>query len=138
MVAALKNPEVLDPEKLKFLREKLPDFKDEKKLKLKIKRRFRDKIVLPKIDPTVKFKIDRKALPAPTIEAGEEYVAPRDEVEERLVDIWSDILGVARDAIGIDTKNINANKPRGPSHQNRPSLCWLKLTLIISKREKII
>jgi amino acid adenylation domain-containing protein len=42
-------------------------------------------------------KIDRQALPDPTaVEAArkERYVAPRDEVEEELARIWSELLGV--------------------------------------------
>jgi len=31
-----------------------------------------------------------------------EYTAPRDEVEEKLVEIWSEILNIDRDVIGID------------------------------------
>ena len=41
-------------------------------------------------------KINRKALPEPDgkIVTGTEYEAPRNEVEEKLVEIWSDVLGV--------------------------------------------
>ncbi|MBV9110478.1 MAG: amino acid adenylation domain-containing protein, partial [Gemmatimonadetes bacterium] len=42
-------------------------------------------------------KLDRRALPAPELTAGEEgYVAPRTPVEEVLVGIWSEVLGVER------------------------------------------
>jgi fengycin family lipopeptide synthetase D len=47
-------------------------------------------------------KIDRKALPLPELKAGENYTAPRDEVERKLVEIWSEELGVGTDIIGID------------------------------------
>jgi amino acid adenylation domain-containing protein len=43
-------------------------------------------------------KVDRKALPAPTVkdfEAQSEYVAPRDETERKLVRLWEEILGVS-------------------------------------------
>ncbi|WP_139491837.1 non-ribosomal peptide synthetase [Brevibacillus dissolubilis] len=49
-------------------------------------------------------KIDRKALPAPTensLRMVEEYCAPVNEVEESLVAIWREILGVEK----IGTKN---------------------------------
>ncbi|MCP5102655.1 MAG: amino acid adenylation domain-containing protein [bacterium] len=48
-------------------------------------------------------KVDRKALPEP--EAGEQqpYVAPRDEIEKKLVDIWTQVLGVPGEETGIDT-----------------------------------
>ncbi|WP_051541154.1 non-ribosomal peptide synthetase [Caldalkalibacillus mannanilyticus] len=41
-------------------------------------------------------KINRKALPKPegSIQTGTEYMAPRSAVEEKLVQIWQDILGV--------------------------------------------
>ncbi|MCP4216968.1 MAG: amino acid adenylation domain-containing protein, partial [bacterium] len=47
-------------------------------------------------------KVDRRALPAPDgpVDTGIEYTPPRDEVEEKLVDIWQDILKVKR--VGID------------------------------------
>ncbi len=48
-------------------------------------------------------KIDRKALPEPELEAGKEYVAPRNEVEAKLVEIWSEVLGIEKDIIGIDS-----------------------------------
>ncbi|MFC2141253.1 condensation domain-containing protein, partial [Acidobacteriota bacterium] len=46
-------------------------------------------------------KIDKKALPAPGLRTGKTYVAPRHETEEKLLEIWVDVLGV-REAIGID------------------------------------
>ena len=42
-------------------------------------------------------KIDRRALPAPTLDRrhiGETYVPPRNDVEETLVQIWKEVLGV--------------------------------------------
>ncbi|MCK4258611.1 MAG: amino acid adenylation domain-containing protein [Halanaerobiales bacterium] len=46
-------------------------------------------------------KIDRNALPEPdgSINTGVEYVAPTNEIEEKLVEIWQEVLGV--DGIGI-------------------------------------
>ncbi|MGO4532519.1 amino acid adenylation domain-containing protein [Paenibacillus sp. 2TAF8] len=47
-------------------------------------------------------KIDRKALPAPEGEGGggTEYVAPRNELETKLVVIWQEVLGIAKE-IGV-------------------------------------
>ncbi|MCP3962378.1 MAG: amino acid adenylation domain-containing protein [bacterium] len=48
-------------------------------------------------------KVDRKALPKPDpslLRSDTEYVAPRDETEEALAAIWSEVLAVPR--IGID------------------------------------
>ena len=57
---------------------------------------------LEKIPLTPNGKIDRKALPEPDgdINTGVEYVAPRNEIEEKIVKIWSEVLGVEK--IGID------------------------------------
>lgn len=51
---------------------------------------------------TINGKVDKKQLPEPEefdVEPGVEYVAPRNETEERLAQIWQDILGVEK--IGI-------------------------------------
>ncbi len=47
-------------------------------------------------------KIDRKSLPMPdgNIETGAEYIAATNEIEEKLIAIWSDVLGVEK--IGIN------------------------------------
>jgi len=38
-------------------------------------------------------KLDIKALPGPRIKKGEDYVAPRNTLEEKLVEIWQEVLG---------------------------------------------
>ncbi len=59
-------------------------------------------IQLEKIPLSSSGKVDRKALPAPGARAsGEEYIAPRDEVEKKLAEIWSGVLGIDRDMISI-------------------------------------
>ncbi len=47
-------------------------------------------------------KINRKALPEPEAEIDAGYAAPRDAVEEKLVEIWANLLGIEKDRIGID------------------------------------
>ncbi|HEX2271743.1 MAG TPA: amino acid adenylation domain-containing protein, partial [Pyrinomonadaceae bacterium] len=50
-------------------------------------------------------KVDRKALPAPDqgqLEIEREYVAARTPVEEKLSDIWSDVLGVEQISVHDD------------------------------------
>jgi non-ribosomal peptide synthase protein (TIGR01720 family) len=52
---------------------------------------------------TANGKVDRRALPAPEqsrTELGAEYVGPRNEVEEQLARIWSEVLKVER--VGIN------------------------------------
>jgi amino acid adenylation domain-containing protein len=46
-------------------------------------------------------KIDRSSLPDPRMSPGESYVPPRDELEEKLVEIWCGVLGDVK-TIGID------------------------------------
>jgi amino acid adenylation domain-containing protein len=53
---------------------------------------------------TPNAKVDRKALPAPEaadFHGGEEYVAPRNEVERKLVAMWEEVLGIS--PIGVRT-----------------------------------
>ncbi|MCP5054567.1 MAG: amino acid adenylation domain-containing protein, partial [bacterium] len=48
-------------------------------------------------------KVDRRMLPEPEVNPGQAYIAPRDEVEKQLAGIWSEILEVEEDTIGIDS-----------------------------------
>jgi len=49
-------------------------------------------------------KLDRKALPVPDKrEPGEDYTAPRDDVERKLTEIWGEVLGIESGVIGIDS-----------------------------------
>ncbi|MCX6583774.1 MAG: amino acid adenylation domain-containing protein, partial [Candidatus Aminicenantes bacterium] len=54
-------------------------------------------VPLEKIPLTSSGKVDRKALPKPGLKIGESYTAPRNEVEKKLVKLWSEIL--SRDAL---------------------------------------
>jgi acyl carrier protein len=49
-------------------------------------------------------KVDRNALPEPEPEmkTGKNYTAPRNEIEKKLLDIWTGVLGVKKELIGID------------------------------------
>ncbi|MBW9147271.1 AMP-binding protein, partial [Clostridium sp. CM027] len=59
-------------------------------------------IQIEKIPLTPNGKIDRKALPEPDgeISTGVEYAVPRNEIEEKMVKVWSEVLGVKK--VGID------------------------------------
>jgi acyl carrier protein len=46
--------------------------------------------------------VNRRLLPGPGIKVSEEYAAPRDDTERKLVEIWSGILNIDKDKIGID------------------------------------
>ena len=61
-------------------------------------------VALDQFPVTPNGKVDRKALPAPDIGAryDEEYVAPRDEAERLLAQLWQESLGIARISIHDD------------------------------------
>ena len=60
-------------------------------------------VQLDKIPLTSNGKVDRKALPNPvnTMGTGVEYVAARNEMEQKLVSIWSEILGIEKQKLSI-------------------------------------
>jgi amino acid adenylation domain-containing protein/thioester reductase-like protein len=57
---------------------------------------------LERLPLTPNGKVDRKALPAPEREAGAEFVAPRNAVEETVAGIW-------REALGLERVSVDAN-----------------------------
>jgi amino acid adenylation domain-containing protein/non-ribosomal peptide synthase protein (TIGR01720 family) len=46
-------------------------------------------------------KVNRRALPEPEIDEGGDSIAPGNEIERKLVEIWSEVLSVDREAIGV-------------------------------------
>jgi amino acid adenylation domain-containing protein len=48
-------------------------------------------------------KVDRGALPKPEITAGADYIAPTNELEKKLVEIWAEVLDVQKEVIGINS-----------------------------------
>ncbi|MGI9174868.1 MAG: amino acid adenylation domain-containing protein, partial [Rhodothermales bacterium] len=61
-------------------------------------------VLLDELPRTPNGKVDRLALPAPSQERprGEAYVAPRSAIEERLADIWADVLGMEQVSVEAD------------------------------------
>jgi len=63
---------------------------------------------IEKIPMTPHGKTDRDALPLPVIKTREEYIAPRDDVEKKLAEIWTEVLNMPQRShasgipIGID------------------------------------
>jgi amino acid adenylation domain-containing protein len=57
-------------------------------------------VQIEEIPLTATGKIDRKALPDPEVGAGQAYVKPENTWEEKLCDIWSEILGIGKEKIG--------------------------------------
>lgn len=47
-------------------------------------------------------KIDRNSLPQPEINQQVEYVAPGNAIEEKLVEVWAEVLEINQSQIGID------------------------------------
>jgi acyl carrier protein/NRPS condensation-like uncharacterized protein len=60
-------------------------------------------VELEKIPLTANGKINRKALPEPGVIAEEDYIAPINETQEKLAEIWAEVLGVKQRLIGIGT-----------------------------------
>ena len=59
-------------------------------------------VELESIPLTPNGKIDKKALPNPDGAGLElQYVAPRNEIEHRLAEIWSDVLSIPKDKISV-------------------------------------
>ncbi|UCH92861.1 MAG: amino acid adenylation domain-containing protein [Candidatus Aminicenantes bacterium] len=81
-------------------------------------------IQIHKIPLTPNGKLNRKALPEPELKAGEDYAAPGNEIQKKLVEIWSDILNIDKDLIGI---NGNFFELGGHS---------LKATILVSRIHK--
>jgi amino acid adenylation domain-containing protein len=50
-------------------------------------------VFLERIPLTTSGKIDRKALPEPEMTTAAEYMPPRNEIEKKLVEVWSRVLG---------------------------------------------
>jgi amino acid adenylation domain-containing protein len=60
-------------------------------------------VQLEEIPLTLNGKVDRKALPEPVATVEIRSVAPRNELEKRLAQTWSNVLGVDSGLIGIDS-----------------------------------
>jgi len=80
-----KDAELDAPALRAFLRERLPEHM--------IPAAF---IALESLPKTASGKLDRKALPAPDFGAAAQraFVPPQDEIEERLVNLWQEVLSV--------------------------------------------
>ncbi|MDJ0542635.1 MAG: amino acid adenylation domain-containing protein, partial [Microcystis sp. M53603_WE2] len=71
-----------------FLRAKLPDYM--------VPTAF---ILLDAFPLTPNGKIDRRALPVPDLQSQGEYIAPRNPIEEKMAQIWGDVLKLKRVSI---------------------------------------
>ncbi|WP_298776655.1 condensation domain-containing protein, partial [uncultured Shewanella sp.] len=57
-------------------------------------------IPISELPLTANGKLDRKALPEPELVSSDEYVAPRNDIERQLCEIWQAVLGLEQ--VGID------------------------------------
>jgi len=83
-----------------FLQERLPEYM--------VPSAF---MVLEALPLTSNAKVDRKALPAPEGARAQEatYVAPRDQMEQELAALWSEVLGVERVGIHDDFLSLGGH-----------------------------
>jgi acyl carrier protein len=57
---------------------------------------------IEKIPLTKNGKINKRALPGPKLISNQTYFNPKNEIEEKLVEIWSDILVIKKSQIGLN------------------------------------
>ncbi|HEY4591104.1 MAG TPA: amino acid adenylation domain-containing protein, partial [Thermoanaerobaculia bacterium] len=80
-------------------------------------------VVLESLPLTASGKVDRKALPAPErmAEGARERVAPRTPLERSLAGLWSEVLGIAGESIGVEDSffQIGGNSITGAILINR-------------------
>jgi amino acid adenylation domain-containing protein len=58
-------------------------------------------VPIEKIPLTPSGKVDHRRLPEPEIVSGSDYAGPRDEIEEQMAEIWSEVLGIEKEKIGV-------------------------------------
>ncbi|MEY3066243.1 MAG: McnE protein, partial [Cyanobacteriota bacterium] len=68
-----------------FLKAKLPDYM--------VPNAF---VILEALPLTPNGKIDRRALPVPDLQSQGEYIAPRNPIEEKMAQIWAEVLKLKR------------------------------------------
>ena len=83
-------------------------------------------IQLDEIPLTANGKPDLKSLPIPGAKPGDDYLAPVDEVEEKLVGIWSEILGVQKETVGVKDNffDLGGNSLKVMQLQHQVGIAW--------------
>ena len=92
-IVAEEGVEPKSTELLTFLQEKLPSYM--------LPSAF---ITIEEMPLTPNGKVDRRALPVPEqleVSTGDDYVAPRTEMEELVADIWRETLGITQ--VGVES-----------------------------------
>ncbi|QUI24146.1 amino acid adenylation domain-containing protein [Vallitalea pronyensis] len=88
-------------------------------------------IMLEKMPLTANKKIDRKALPEPdgNSNTGAAYVAPRNKTEERLADIWQEVLGLEKVGIKDNFFEVGGDSIKAIQIASRLSKSGMKLEI---------
>ncbi|HEV7474838.1 MAG TPA: amino acid adenylation domain-containing protein [Pyrinomonadaceae bacterium] len=79
-------------------------------------------VLLPEFPLTANGKVDRRALPAPDASRpmqGHAYLAPRDRLEQLLVDLWQPALGLEQIGVADNFFDIGGNSIKGAILINR-------------------
>lgn len=58
-------------------------------------------IILESIPLTANGKLDKKSLPDPELRDSNSYISPRNELEDKICQVWSEALGLAKGEVGI-------------------------------------
>ena len=85
------SPEQLEKNARRYLEKRVPDYM--------IPPYF---VLLEEIPLTANGKLNRDRLPPPRLKIKKQYTAPGSAIERKLADIWSDVLGIEKELIGID------------------------------------
>ncbi|NOQ27705.1 MAG: amino acid adenylation domain-containing protein, partial [Bacteroidales bacterium] len=89
LCAYIVSKEELDHEELRtYISSQLPDYM--------LPSYF---VELESLPLTTNGKVNRKVLPSPEIKAGDDYVAPSNEIEVKLLEIWSEVLNIEKEEI---------------------------------------
>ncbi len=71
-------------------------------------------VLLPDLPRTISGKVDRKALPAPTVQmTREDFVAPESPLEVFLADLWKEVLGIETVGLHDDFFALGGNSITG-------------------------
>lgn len=64
-------------------------------------------------------KVDRRALPVPEVDSTAFYVAPRTALEERLAEMWRELLGIEEISVTANFFDLGGNSLLGATFVNR-------------------
>ena len=79
-----------EKEILTYLQSRLPDYMMPTRL-----------VWLKEFPLTINGKLDRKKLPEPDFTIGDNYVAPSTDLEKQICKIWSEVLGLPENTVGV-------------------------------------